>query len=222
MVTAIAFVLAQAVAPVCAGRVGEQVAITSRLLPLSELGGRHEAARGWPPPGDPRVGKLRYDWGLMLRSEDPRFTDFDLSPGSVHSRRSNCWFEWDSDYAGGKVRRILGGRIGSSGYRAGYVPATPEATPTIPGFQFVAATQIRNDQWIGLWNAAGDTERSQIVSFGGERLEVLATLPLRLGAIASLPDLHSNAQHLTIMGEGRAGQETAWMRLIWSDNPAGR
>ncbi|WP_066777716.1 hypothetical protein [Sphingomonas sp. CCH5-D11] len=221
MAAAIAFVLAQAVAPVCAGVIGEAVAITSRPLALSELGGRHEVTRGWSPPGDPRVGKLRYDWGLMLQSDDPRFTDFDLSPGSVHSRSSSCWFGWDSDYAGGKVRRILGGRIAPSGYRAGYVPAKPEATPTIPGFQFVAGTQIRDDQWIGLWNAAGDTERSQIVTFGGG-LEVLATLPLRLGAIASLPDLHSNAQHLTIMGEGRVGRETAWMRLIWSGEPADR
>lgn len=211
-----------AMATACTGKVGEPVAISARPLPVEEIGGRYEPGKGWPSPGDARVGALRYDWGMMLRSGDPRFTDFDLSPGAVHSRRSHCWFAWDSDYAGGNVVRVRNGRIGTSGYRDGYVPPQPRTTPAIPGFRFVAATPIRSDAWIGVWNAEGKGARSRIVAFGDGGQTLLATLPLRLGAIASLPDLHSDSQHLTVMGEGRPGEESAWMRLIWSGERAAR
>jgi len=92
-----------------------------------------------------------------------------------------------------------------------------------PGYRFVAANAIHREDftWIGLWNAQGSAERSRIVAFNGERHQVLATLPIRFGAIAQLPDLHSQAYHLTLIGEGKPGRPVPWMRLIWLGGPPG-
>lgn len=222
--TMILVLLATAAAsPACPAPVGTPVAITSAPLPVEALGGSYRTDTGWPAPGEARVGRLRYDWGLMLRSDDPRFADFDLSPGSVRSRSSRCWFQWDSTYAKQGVAGISNGRIGSNGYREGYVPPRPQFSPTIPGYRFAAAVDVVHRDgftWIGVWNAEGTTNRSQIVAYDGERHLVLATLPVRLGGIAQLPDLHSPAYHLTLIGEGKPGLPVPWMRLIWLGGPS--
>lgn len=212
-----AFVAATIATPSCSGRVGEPVAISSAPLAIEALGGTYRTDTGWSAPGEGRVGQLRYDWGLMLQSDDPRFANFDLSAGAIHSGSSGCWFQWDSAYTDGRVASIRNARMGESGYRQGYVPPRPDVTPTISGYQFVAADGVHRDgfTWIGVWNAEGPVERSQIVAFNQERHLVLATLPVRLGAISQLPDLHSQAYHLTFVGEGKPGRSAPWMRLIW-------
>lgn len=219
MMTILGLLAAATARPSCAAPVGDPVAITSAPLPVEALGGSYRTDTGWAAPGEARVGRLRYDWGLMLRSDDARFADFDLSPPTaVHSRNSGCWFEWSSTYAKSGVTAISSGRISSGGYREGYVPPVPDATPTIPGFRFAAAdgnVHRAGFTWIGVWNAEGSTERSQIVAFNAERHLVLATLPIRFGAISQLPDLHSQAYYLTLIGEGIPGKPVAWMRLIW-------
>src|SRR3546814_14616944 len=68
------------------------VAITSTPLPVEALGGHYRTDTGWPAPGAGRIGQLRYGWGLMLRSDDPRFPDFDHSPGPFHSPPSGYCF----------------------------------------------------------------------------------------------------------------------------------
>lgn len=90
-------------------------------------------------------------------------------------------------------------------------------TPTVSGYRFVAATPVHRDgmTWVGVWNAEDRAERSQIIAFGPERFLVLATLPVRLGGVSNLPDLHTNGAHLTLIGEGRPGEPVPWMRLIW-------
>jgi hypothetical protein len=227
MMTIIVMVAAATVAPPCPAPIGEPVTITSTPLSVETLGGGYHTDTGWPAPGEAHIGQLRYDWGLMLRSDDTRFANFDLSPGPVHSRSSGCWFRWDSTYGKTSVGRgvtgISNGRIGTSGYRDGYVPPRPDTTPTIPGYRFVAANAIHREDftWVGLWNAQGSAERSRIVAFNAERHQVLATLPIRFGAIAQLPDLHSQAYHLTLIGEGKPGRPVPWMRLIWLGGPPG-
>src|SRR3546814_1626230 len=81
---------------------------------------------GWPAPGEGRIGQLRYGWGLMLQSDDPRFADFDQSPGPVHSRSSGCWITWDRQYGKSGIVAVSNGRIGKSGYVEGYVPRSEE------------------------------------------------------------------------------------------------
>lgn len=218
MLPIIAFVAAVTSPAICTASVGDPVAIKSTPLAVEELGGSTRADPSWPAPGERRIDQVRYDWGLMLQSADPRFANFDLSPGGVHSSSSGCWFQWDSAYANGGVESVSNGRIGPSGYREGYVPPVPEVTPTIPGYRFVAADgNVNRDgyKWIGVWNAEGAPEQSRIVAFDGERHLILASLPVRFGAIAQLPDLHSQAYHLTLIGEGKPGRPVPWMRLIW-------
>ena len=204
----------------CPVPVGEPVVITSAPLALETLGGSYRTDTGWRAPSEARIGELRHDWALMPRSNDPRFADFDLSPGPVHSRSSGCWFQWDNAYAGGSITGISNARIGTSGYREGYTPPTPVVTPTITGYRFATAIAIHRGGfvWVGVWNADGAVERSQIVAFNDGRYRILATLPVRLGGIAQLPDLHSAAYHLTLIGEGRPDRPVAWMRLIWFGN----
>src|SRR3546814_2520783 len=69
----------------------------------------------------------------MLQSDDPRFADFDQSPGPVHSRSSGCWITWDRQYGKSGIVAVSNGRIGKSGYVEGYVPPRPDRTPTIAG-----------------------------------------------------------------------------------------
>src|SRR3546814_1546132 len=61
------------------------VAITSTPLPVEALGGHYRTDTGWPAPGEGRIGQLRYGWGLMLQSDDPRFADFDQSRSEEHT-----------------------------------------------------------------------------------------------------------------------------------------
>ncbi len=92
----------------------------------------------------------------------------------------------------------------------GFVPARPAVTPDIVGYSFVAADDnVHRDSytWIGVWNAEGLAERSRVVAFDGKRFLILATLPVRLGAISKLSDLHSQAYFLTLIGEGKLGQK---------------
>lgn len=212
--------------PPCSAPIGQAVAITTMDLPMRALGVRYLSDDGWAAPRYAPVGQLVYDWGLMLRSDDPRFANFDLSPGPVHSRSSGCWFHWDIEYIEGGINGISNGRIGRSGYRDGYVWQKPPATPRLSGYRFIAADAVHRDgyAWIGLWVADGVVERSRIVAFNADRHTVLATLPVRLGSLASLPNLHSNAYALTLIGEGKPRQPVPWLRLIWPDGPpvAGR
>ncbi|WP_307088424.1 hypothetical protein [Sphingomonas faeni] len=164
------------------------------------------------------MDQLRYSWALMLHSSDPRFTDFDLSPGAVHSRTSGCWFSWTSIQEKSGIVGTSNARIGNSGYVNDFVPARPAVTPNIVGYRFVAADgNVYRDGYtsVGVWNAEDLTERSLVVAFDGKRFLILATLPVRLGAISQLPDLHTQAYHLTLIGEGKRGQKVAWMRLVW-------
>lgn len=198
------------------------VAITSTPLPVEALGGHYRTDTGWPAPGEGRIGQLRYDWGLMLQSDDPRFADFDLSPGPVHSRSSGCWIAWESQYGDlGKIVSVSNGHIGTSGFSEDYVPPRPDRTPTIAGYRFVTAQEVsRKDYaWVGLWVAEGSDQRTQIIAFSDTAHTVLATLPIRLGAMFSMPDPHGAASHMTMIGEGHPGQPVPWLRLIWFTFP---
>jgi hypothetical protein len=77
----------------------------------------------------------------------------------------------------------------------------------------------KNYDWVGLWVAEGTDQRSQIIGFSDTAHEVLADLPFRFGGMASLPDPHGVAHHLTLIGEGHPGQAVPWLRLIWFVHP---
>lgn len=216
--TAIVALLAVVVAaPICPVPIGQPVMIVADELPEEMLGVDRLTDPGWPAPSGTSVGDLRHGSGLLLRSNDARFADFDLAPDAVHSRSSDCWFQWDSGYESGAVTSISNPRIAARGYRQGYIPPRPDATPDIPGFRFVAANDVHRDgfTWIGIWNAKGSAERSRIIAFNDDQHVILATLPIRLGAIAQLPDLHSQTYYMTLMGEGKVGHPVPWIRLIW-------
>lgn len=216
--TAIMALLAVATAtPVCPAPVGEPVAITSIVLPVEAIGGTRVAGNGWPPPGDARVGLVRYEWGLLLRSDDPRFVDFDLTPAAVHSRSSDCWFSWESHWGKQGIDAIATPHIGDSGYTAGYTPGQPTSLPTIVGYRFVSADKAFSPDyaWVGLWNAADGTARSQVVAFNDQRHKTLATLPFRLGGLSALPSPDAPALGITIIGEGRGHGTVPWFQLLW-------
>lgn len=206
--TAIMTLLAATVAaPTCAAPVGEPITITSTVLPVYAIGGDYRPGSGWPALGEARIGLVRYEWGLMLRSNDPRFTDFDLSPGVIHSRSSGCWFQWENRWGKRGVEAIGAPHIGKSGYNDGYTPEQPMNPPVIPGYRFVMADKAYSSDhaWIGLWNAVDDQTRSQVIAFTDQRHTTLATFPFRLGALATLPSPDTPALGMTIIGEGKDG-----------------
>src|SRR3546814_531923 len=100
-------------------------------------------------------------------------------------------------------------------------PYTTLFRSTIAGFRFVTAQKVsrKNYDWVGLWVAEGNDQRTQIIGFNDTAHTVLANLPFRFGGMASLPDLHGVASHMTLIGEGRPGQPVPWLRLIWFTRP---
>src|SRR3546814_14070989 len=76
-----------------------------------------------------------------------------------------------------------------------------------------------NYDCVSLWVAEGNDTRTQIIGFNDTAHTVLANLPFRFGGMASLPDLHGVASHMTLIGEGRPGQPVPWLRLIWFTRP---
>lgn len=209
-------------APSCPAPAGEPVAITSTVLPLEAMGGSYVPGDGWPAPGDARVGLVRYEWGLLLRSDDPRFADFDLSPGSVHSRSSGCWFQWENRWGKHGVETIAAPHIGKGGYDDGYTLEQPTNSPTIPGYRFVMADKAYSPDyaWVGLWNAMDGSRRSQVIAFNDQRRKVLTTLPFRLGGLATLPSPDTPFLGITIIGEGKGGGSVPYFQLGWASGLA--
>src|SRR3546814_13677788 len=74
----------------------------------------------------------------------------------------------------------------SSDLVEGYVPPRPDRTPTIAGFRFVTAQKVsrKNYDWVGLWVAEGNDQRTQIIGFSDTAHTVLANLPFRFGGMA--------------------------------------
>ena len=216
MTTIMALLAAAAATPSCPTPVGEPVAITSTVIPVQAMGGTYRPGNGWPAPGEARVGLLRYGWGLALRSDDPRFADFDLTPGSIHSRSSGCWFQWENRWGKNGVETIVAPHIGKSGYNDGYTPEQPTNPPAIPGYRFVMADKAYGPDhaWIGLWNAADGARRSQVVAFNDQRHTSLAVLPFRLGGIATLPSPDTPALGMTIIGEGKDRGPVPYFQLL--------
>src|SRR3546814_11127991 len=75
-------------------------------------------------------------------------------------------------------------------------------------FRFVTAQKVsrKNYDWVGLWVAEGNDQRTQSIGFNDPAHTVLANLPFRFGGMASLPHLHAGARHITLTGEGSPGQ----------------
>lgn len=216
--TAITALLAAIAAPAsCPAPIGEPVAITSTVLPVEALGGGYRAGNGWPAPGEARVGLVRYEWGFLLRSDDPRFADFDLSPGPIHSRSSGCWFQWENHWGKHGLEAIAAPHIGESSYRIGYTPEQPTNPPAIAGYSFVSAGRASSPDytWVGLWNATDGSARSQLVAFNDQRRKTLATLPFRLGGLATLPSPDTSALGITLIGEGKDRGPVPYFRLLW-------
>ena len=205
-----------AAAPACTAPPGEPVAITATVLPVHLIGGTYSPGGGWPPPGEARIGLVRYEWGLLLQSDDPRFADFDLSPGPVHSRSSGCWFQWENRWGKRGVEAIASPHIGASGYTDGHTPEQPKTPPAIPGYRFVTADKAYSSDhaWIGLWNASDGTARSQVVAFTDQRHMSLATFPFRLGGLATLPSPDTPAVGMTIVGEGKQRGSVPYFQLL--------
>lgn len=222
MATIMTLLAAVAATPSCPAAVGEPVAITSTVLPVASMGGSYVPGNGWPPPGDARVGLVRYEWGLLLRSDDPRFADFDLSPGAIHSSSSGCWFQWENRWGKRGVETITAPHIGKGGYNDGYTPEQPTNPPAIPGYRFVMADKAYSPDyaWVGLWNASDGSARSQVIAFNDQRRKALATLPFRLGGLATLPSPDTPFLGITIIGEGKGGRPVPYFQLGWASGVA--
>ena len=210
---------AAALAPACPvpATPADAVVISATKMTVEAAGGAYIVRNGWPAPGEARVGSIRYQWGFTLRSDDPRFADFDLSPGPIHSRSSGCWFGWDYRWGKNGVDALTNGRIVSSGYSEGYVPDHPASTPVIAGYHFVAADKAFSPDyaWVGLWVADDGAQRTQVIAFKDQRQKTLATLPFRLGSLATLPSPDTPALGMTMIGEGRSGQPVPYLQLLW-------
>lgn len=187
MLSVIAF-FAAAATPACPvpSAPANGVEISATKMSVQAAGGTYATGNGWPAPGDVRVGLIRYQWGFMLRSDDLRFVDFDLSPGPIHSRSSSCWFTWDYRWGENGVDTLTNGRIAGSGYTEGYVPDRPASTPVIVGYHFVAAGKAfsLDYAWVGLRVAEDGAQRTQVIAFKDQRQKTLATFPFRLGDVA--------------------------------------
>lgn len=152
--------------------------------------------------------------GLLLRSDVPRFADFDLSPGAIHSGSSGCWLQWENRCGKRGVEAIKSPHIGESGYRAGYLPEQPARDRRLSlhdGRQGLSPDYA----WVGLWNEEDASARSRVVAFNDQRRKVLTTLPFRLGGLSALPSPDTPALGLTIVGEGKDRGPVPYFQLLW-------
>jgi len=198
--------------PSCPAPVGEPIAITSTPLPVEKLGGSQSKTTA-----DQTVGQLDYNWGVMLRSDDTRFVDLRYHRGAVFSDSSGCWFTWNIpntfNFTG-----PANGRIGKAAFYDWVVEHQAAYWPQIPGYRFIIASEVHTGgyAWLGVWNAEGSAERSQIIVYDGQRHTVLATLPLRVGGMMLLPHLHTASQSIILIGEGKHKHPIPWIDLTWS------
>ena len=65
-----------------------------------------------------------------------------------------------------------------------------------------------------MWNSDNDQTRSQVVAFTDRRHTTLATLPFRLGGLATLPSPDTPALGMTIVGEGKAHGTVPYFQLL--------
>jgi hypothetical protein len=218
MLSVIAFFVAAAT-PACPvpAAPADAVAISAVKIPVEAAGGAYVADNGWPAPGEARIGLIRYQWGFTLESDDPRFTDFDLSPGPIHSRSSGCWFAWDYQWGKNGPDALTNSRIAGSGYKEGYVLDRPASTPVIAGYRLAAVDKAFSPDyaWVGLWVAEDGDQRTQVIAFKDDRQKMLATLPFRFGALATLPSPDTPALGMTMIGEGCSGQSVPYLQLLW-------
>ena len=198
--------------PSCPAPVGEPIAITSTPLPVEKLGGYESITTTYP-----LVGQLSYNWGVMLRSNDTRFVNLRYHRGAVFSASSGCWFTWSVQNTF-NFTGPANGRIGKAAYFDWVVEHEPAYWPQIPGYQFIEAKEVRTAgyAWLGVWNAEGAAERSQIIVYDGQRHTVLATLQLRVGGMMMFPHLHTASQSITLIGEGKHKHPIPWIDLTWS------
>lgn len=217
---------AHAMAPACQAPLGETVPLSAASLSVEDVGGRYDTSRGWPALGEPRVGALRYAWGLMLQSDDARFAHVDQVQSGVRSSTSGCWlggdFVWGKD---GIVTGIDKPRIVADPYRPGYVRPQPDrrSIPVIAGYRYVAASQSFSAfyPWIGLWAVDGDTHRTGIIAFNDHAHLALATLPYRLANITTLPSPDSPWTSITVTGASLR-EPTPFLQLMWRTDIQGR
>jgi hypothetical protein len=207
-------------APTCTTAPGTPVAVTGEPIPLEAIGGRHVPQLAWPAPGVPKVGALRYEWGLMLRSTDRGFADFDEATIPLHSRRSGCWYGMDFHWGPHGADSVLRARIAGSAYREGYVAERPDALPPIAGYRFAGAGGAFSPsyRWIGLW-VAKRGKRSLIIGFDGARHETLGEVPLRLAAISTMPSPDTPWLGISLVGENRPGEPVAFLEFMWMSQP---
>jgi len=68
---------------------------------------------------------------------------------------------------------------------------------------------------VGLWAAEDGAQRTQVIAFKDQHQKMLATLPFRLGGLATLPSPDTPALGMTMIGEGRLGQLVPYLQLLW-------
>jgi hypothetical protein len=209
---------AHATPPACQAPIGEAVPLTATSLSVEDMGGRYDTSTGWPAPGEKRVAALRYQWGLMLQSDDPRFAHVDQLFSGLRSAETGCWlsmgFVWGQ---GGVVTGIDKAQITADPYQSGYVRPQPDhRPPPIAGHRYVAASESYSDAYpsIGLYAVEGDEPRTAIVAFNASEHIVLATLPYRLTNIATLPDPHAIWTGITVSGSGLR-EPSPYLSLMW-------
>jgi hypothetical protein len=212
------------VSATCAAPIGAPVDLAAEPIALAALGGASVPRPGWPPPGEPRVGALRYEWGLMLRSIAPGFADFDEAVVPIHSRRSGCWYGLDLHWGAHGADAVSKARIVAGPYREGYVRERPATVPAIPGYRFTAARGAFSPKyrWVGIWTAQRGRERSLMVAFDGLRRETLAEVPVRLAAISTLPSPDTPWLGITVIGTNRPGRPVPLLSFAWMSGLAGK
>lgn len=196
---------------------GEHIQVASRRLSVEDIGGRNLPG----PSGPSVVGDLRFEWGLLLLPADERFSAVTemIGPLALAKTGAGCWFRWDLAWGPEgatsitNVRRAPDPRL--SGITTGL--KEPAGRPHIPGYQFVAADSAFSAkfQWLGLWRSTAGRPHTALIAFDGVRHRVLATVPLRLGAISTLPSPDTPALHVTTMSASAGVEPIAYLSLTW-------
>lgn len=205
----------------CTTQDGAPVRYEAKLLSVEDAGGNYVPMISWAAPGAPMVGSLHYEWGFLLRFDDPRLQHFDRPTPGMHAAKSGCW-------VGYHVRPVTesDGRTTNAIVDAFYVTnpwgdahpifETPTIVPKIAGYSYVAASKSSNPPyaWIGIW-AAKHGKRSMVVAFNERQTKVLGTLPFKLTGITALPAPDAPPVGITLVGDAPTGHPIPLIELTW-------
>lgn len=179
----------------------EAIAVQVEPLEASRLTGTDV----WATPEHPvELGSFRYrGFGVLLRSDDPRFAELAIDPDLTVPRlaEGSRLVTWNLISPGilGRCRMSFSPPLAASELHR---PAKADPGPTLTGYESGPTWPFGPDRFLGLMRPKDGAARTLLVSFspssGETRPEV--DFPINIESVRTIPPLHGGDWSIMFMG----------------------